>query len=115
MPPGFDSLRGHFVSAMAHLQSGLKILRDLKSKTAGDEHAIVTDIAPLFLRLSIQAILFIDTRPNPERRAMVTELAHVSSRTKPIPEVFESLEDARNCMNQVANSLFRMTYLCDGK
>ncbi|KAH6719797.1 hypothetical protein BKA61DRAFT_593530 [Leptodontidium sp. MPI-SDFR-AT-0119] len=110
----FDSLRGHFVSAMAHLQSGLKILRDLKSNSAGEEHAIATDIAPLFLRLSIQAILFIDTRPTPERRAMVTELAHVSSRNKAIPEIFESLEEARNCMNQVANSLFRMTYLCDG-
>ncbi|PVH86982.1 hypothetical protein DL98DRAFT_480974 [Cadophora sp. DSE1049] len=110
----FDSLRGHFVSAMAHLQSGLRILRDLKSKSAADEHAIATEIAPLFLRLSIQAILFIDTRPTPERRKMVTELAHVSSRTLPIPEVFETLDEARNCMNVVANSLFRMTYLLDG-
>ncbi|KAL2074746.1 hypothetical protein VTL71DRAFT_8525 [Oculimacula yallundae] len=109
----FDSLRGHFVSAMAHLKSGLRILRDLKSSSASDEHAIATDIAPLFLRLSIQAILFIDTRPTPERRAMVTELAHVSARNEHIPETFESLDEARNCMNQVANSLFRMTYLCN--
>ncbi|XMA08603.1 hypothetical protein WAI453_001394 [Rhynchosporium graminicola] len=110
----FDSLRGHFVSAMAHLKSGLKILRDLKVTSAEEEHAIETDISPLFLRLSIQAILFIDTRPNPERAEMVTELAHVSSRDRAIPEMFESLEEARNCMNQVASSLFRMTYACDG-
>jgi len=115
MQVGFDSLRGHFVSAMAHLKSGLNILRDLKSKSAADEHAIATEIAPLFLRLSIQAILFIDTRPTPERRKMVNELAHVSSRTLPIPEVFATLDEARNSMNVVANSLFRMTYLLDGE
>ncbi|CZT51716.1 uncharacterized protein RSE6_12903 [Rhynchosporium secalis] len=110
----FDSLRGHFVSAMAHLKSGLKILRDLKVTSAEEENAIETNISPLFLRLSIQAILFIDTRPNPERVEMVTELAHVSSRNRAIPEKSETLEEARNCMNQVAISLFRMTYACDG-
>ncbi len=111
----FDSLRGHFNSAMMHLQSGLKILRDFKTRSAEDEHVIETQILPLLVRLSVQAILYIDTRPIPERKMLVNELAYVGSKSTTIPEAFGTLEEARNHMNQIANSLFRMTYMCDGK
>lgn len=111
----FDSLRGRFDSAMVHLQSGSKILRDISARCPDESHMIVTQITPIFKRLSLQAILYIDTRSTPERRSLVTELADLSFREEEIPEVFESLAQARHCLNQTADGLFRGFYLCDGK
>ncbi|KAH8658837.1 hypothetical protein BGZ60DRAFT_382778 [Tricladium varicosporioides] len=110
----FDSLRGHYDSAMLHLQSGLKILRDLKVRTAQEDHLIETTIAPLFMRLSVQSILYVDTRPPGDRQEFARDLMRVSSREKDIPEAFENLEEARMSLNDAADGLFRMFYLCDG-
>lgn len=109
----FDSLRGYFDNAMIHLQSGLKILRDYKARSPEDIHMLDTHITPLFMRLSIQAILYIDTRSTPERRDLVNELAEISAKETSVPEEFESLEEARKHMNQSANGLFRMFYMCE--
>jgi hypothetical protein len=106
----FDSLRGWFESAMVHLQSGLRILRDMRMRDAKDDHIIEDNIAPLFMRLSIQSIIYVDTRSTPDRRAFARELMAVSSREIIIPEQFETLEEARNGLNQAADGLFRMFY-----
>jgi hypothetical protein len=109
----FDSLRGHFTGAMVHLQSGLRILRDLRERGAVDK-MIEDTIVPIFMRLSLQSILYIDTRGNGDRQAFATELM-LCRQDQGVPECFESLEEARNCMNQAADGLFRMLYMCDGE
>lgn len=109
----FDSLRGHFDNAMTHLQSGLKILRDYKPQTTEDAHTVETHIIPLFMRLSIQAIIYVDTRSTPERKDLVNELTLICAKEKEVPREFESLEEARKHMNQSAHGIFRMFYMCE--
>jgi hypothetical protein len=106
----FDSLRGWFESAMVHLQSGLRILRDMRMRSRTDNHIIEDNIAPLFMRLSIQSIIYVDTRSTPDRKAFARELMDVSAREIIISETFETLEEARNALNQAAEGLFRMFY-----
>ncbi|KAG0651866.1 Aspercryptin biosynthesis cluster N [Hyphodiscus hymeniophilus] len=110
----FDSLRGWAESAMVHLQSGLRILRDMR-KLSSENHIIEDNIAPLFLRLSIQSIIYVDTRSALDRRAFAGELMNVSSEEIIISENFESLEEARNAINQAADGLFRIFYMWDGE
>ena len=109
----FDSLRGWFESAMVHLQSGLRILRDMRIKAATSDHIIEDNIAPLFMRLSIQSIIYVDTRSTPDRRAFARELMEVSARDIIISEQFESLEEARNALNQAVDGMFRVFYMCE--
>lgn len=109
----FDSLRGHFTGAMVHLQSGLKILRDLRERGKINEKIIEDTIAPIFMRLSLQSILYIDTRGNGDRQAFATDLMQCRSYQE-VPDHFESLEEARRSMNQSVDGLFRMLYMCDG-
>lgn len=106
----FDSLRGYFESAMVHLQSGLKILKDL-SRTKEVDHILENVISPLFMRLSVQSILYIDTREPDDRQIFAAELTFACKRKAGIPETFETLEEARSCMNEAAGGLFRMFYL----
>ncbi|KAF4637900.1 hypothetical protein G7Y89_g190 [Cudoniella acicularis] len=108
----FESLRGYYASAIVHLQSGLKILRDLRRQAHND--LVENTITPLFLRLSMQSILYIDTREQEDRKAFAKELTHVVSKLKPIPNSFETLEEARTSLNETTDSLFRMFYMCDG-
>ncbi|TVY42139.1 Transcriptional regulatory protein [Lachnellula subtilissima] len=109
----FDSLRGYFESAMVHLQSGLRILRDM-NRTTDVKHVIENIISPLFLRLSVQSILYVDTRNPEDRYNFATELTHVCHRNGRVPETFETLEEARSCLMEGADGLFRMFYLTDG-
>ena len=106
----FDSLRGWFKSAMVHLQSGLRILRDMRNSST-DNHIVEDNIAPLFMRLSIQSFIYVDTRSTSDRRAFAKELMNVSAREIIISEQFESLEEARNALNQAADGLFRIFYM----
>ncbi|TVY19380.1 putative transcriptional regulatory protein, partial [Lachnellula arida] len=110
----FDSLRGYFESAMVHLQSGLRILRDM-TRTTDVKHIIENIISPLFLRLSVQSILYVDTRDPEDRYNFATELTHVCHRNRAIPETFETLEEARCYLMESAEGLFRMFYLTDGR
>jgi hypothetical protein len=111
----FDSLRGYFDSAMVHLHSGLKILRDLQINSAGDNHIVEENLGPLFGRLSLQSILYVDTRTTEARRDFVRQLSFVRTKDEEVPEAFATLEDARTCLNQAADGLFRVFYICDGK
>lgn len=94
------------------MQSGLRILRDFKSKLAGD--SIANSLGHLLIRLSIQAVLYIDTREASDQKAFAAELMEVNMPETHIPESFESLEEARDGMCQAANALFQMFYMCDG-
>jgi hypothetical protein len=111
----FDSLRGWFESAMVHLQSGLRILHDMRMRAKANDHLIEDNIAPLFMRLSIQSIIYVDTRSTPDRKAFSRELMNVSPNGNIIPEQYETLEEARNGLNRAADGLFQMCYLMDGE
>lgn len=106
----FDSLRGWFESAMVHLQSGLRILRDMRRSSAGN-HIVEDNIAPLFMRLSIQSIIYVDTRSTHDQRAFARKLIDVSREKVAILEEFKSLEEARNALDQAVDGLFRAFYM----
>jgi hypothetical protein len=72
---------------------------------------VETIISPLFLRLSVQSILYIDTRASRDRQAFASELTHVCHRKGEMPEMFETLEEARCYINEAADGLFRMFYM----
>ncbi|KAH8648211.1 hypothetical protein BGZ60DRAFT_390695 [Tricladium varicosporioides] len=108
----FDSLRGRFESAMVHLQSGLKILRDMRRSSTGN-HIIEDNIAPLFMRLSIQSIIYVETKSTHDKTAFARELMDVLGKEIVISEEFENLEEARNALNQAANGLIRAFYMWD--
>ena len=110
----FDSLRGHFESAMVHLKSGLRILKDMRMETVDIKSMIRDSIAPLFLRLCSQANLYIDTMNQADRR----EFAELMSLVLPepsIPETFQTIEGAKRNMDRIAGGVFRMFYLHDGE
>ena len=130
----FDSLRGSFDSAMLHLQSGLKILKEVRSQIKSkakrngrtiskeEEYIVERYISPLFVRLIVQAILYVDTRTNAQKMVLARELSvedyyDMDGVCDESPEegfVFTSLEDAREKLNTAAAGLFRMFYVCDG-
>jgi hypothetical protein len=111
----FDSLRGYFDSAMVHLQSGLKILGDMRTKSQEDDDIVENNLSPLFMRLSMQSILYIETRDTGAKKQIARQLMNVRLTEEPeIPDAFESLEEARSALNRAADGLFRMFYLCDG-
>lgn len=95
---------------MVHLQSGLRILRDM-TRTPDVKHVIENVISPLFLRLSVQSILYVDTRDPEDRYNFATELTHVCHGNRAIPETFETLEEARCYLMESADGLFRVFYL----
>lgn len=111
----FDSLRGHFSSAIMHLQSGLRILHNSRlPNNSQDEDLIEEHIAPMFMRLCIQAILYIDTREIPERMAFAKVISTISSQENIIPREFKSLDAARRSLLQASDTLFRGGYMWDG-
>lgn len=112
----FDYLRGNSDSAMMHLQSGLEILRDLRSWGEKSRDIAEQSMAPLFMRLAAQSILYIDTRDSFDQRRFAKLLMNVRTREPaPIPEAFADLEEARSALDVASNGLFRVFYLCDGK
>ncbi|KAF7879166.1 hypothetical protein EAF04_000365 [Stromatinia cepivora] len=110
----FDSLRGHFSSAIMHLQSGLKILHNTRPRSnPQDEDLIEENIAPMFMRLFIQAILYIGTRETAERRAFTKVISTISSRENIIPREFKNLDESRRSLLQASNNLFRGGHMWD--
>lgn len=95
------------------MQSGLKILRDLRTGSAADEHIIAKNLAPAFLRLSVQAILYIDAGTTSDRQGFAIEMTEMSERETEIKDTFSTLEEARDTFNQAANGLFGMFYTYD--
>jgi len=106
----FDSLRGWFESAMVHLQSGLMILRDLRMSSTGN-YIIEENLAPLCMRLSLQSIIYVETKNTHDQTAFAKKLMDVSGKEIVISEEFESLEEARNALDQAADGLFRAFYM----
>ncbi|KAF7959577.1 hypothetical protein EAE96_001193 [Botrytis aclada] len=108
----FDSLRGHYESAMVHLQSGLGILRDIR-KSSTRNQIIEEKIAPLFRRLSLQSFLYIEAKNMHDRTSFVEKLIDISGKDTVMFEEFKSIEDARNGLDQVTDALFRTFYMME--
>ncbi|TVY69017.1 putative transcriptional regulatory protein, partial [Lachnellula suecica] len=109
----FDCMRGWFESAMIHLESGLKILQDIRSSSS--KNRIIEDnIAPLLMRLSIQSIIYVGTRSPDDQKAFARQLTDVFGKAIVVPEEFESLEEARKALEQLVDGLFRTNYTMGG-
>jgi hypothetical protein len=106
----FDSLRGWYESALVHLQSGLEILRDIK-KSSTRNHIIEDNIVPLFMRLSMQSIIYVEARSPYDKINFARKLMEVSGREILNSKAFGSLEEARKALDQAANGLFRAFYM----
>jgi hypothetical protein len=106
----FDSLRGSFESAMLHLQSGIRILRDLR-RSSTENYIVENNIAPLLTRLALQAIMYISTRSAHDQRAFAKELMDVTEKEFVISEEFESLKEARDALDHAADGLFKVLYM----
>ena len=68
-------------------------------------------LAPAFTRLSIQAVLYIDTTA--DRKAFALEMTEFSERQCQIPDTFSTVEEARGAFSQTTNCLFRTFYMFD--
>lgn len=106
----FDSLRGYYESAMVHLESGLQILREMRRSSTVD-HMVEDKLAPLFVRLTMQSIIYVETRSEEDQADFARGLANLSGKEIVIPDEFESLEVARNALVQAVDGLFRALYL----
>ena len=115
----FDSIRGAFSSAMVHLQSGMRIIRDIRLKTTAcsleDEYIVDNTIAPIFVRLSSQAIMYMDTRGTANRVAFSTDLQMIKKSETHIPESFDTLETTRLALEANVEEAFRFILMCDGQ
>lgn len=109
----FDSLRGHVESSMIHLQSGLKILRSMKIRSESDKHIIENYLVPIFMRLSIQSILYVDTARGEQRFNFATSLLVLEEESTQFRTPFETLEDARGYLVGATDGLFRAFYMFD--
>lgn len=106
----FDSLRGWFESALIHLRSGLTILGDTR-RSSTRNHIVEDNIAPLIMRLSLQSVIYVETKSTHDKMAFARKLMDVSGKEILIPEEFQSLEEARNVLDQVTDGLFRTFYM----
>ncbi|KAH8595583.1 hypothetical protein B0O99DRAFT_622188 [Bisporella sp. PMI_857] len=114
----FDSIRGAFSAAMIHIKSGLRIMGELRSSpklSSEDRHLIEHTIAPLFMNTALQAILYVDTRDTPDRRAFSFEMSQANESDVQIPIAFKTLDEARYSMNQATEGLFRTFFMYDGE
>jgi hypothetical protein len=97
----FDSLRGHFDSAVAHLRSGLSILRHSPS--------LYRDILRIFTHLGLQAVLFIDDRSEENHMQFLRGLGDNIAINA---EEFSDLNHARYCLTNIIDSMMRFFYVC---
>lgn len=115
----FDSIRGAFSSAMLHLKSGMKIIRDIRTKATNcsqeEEYMIENTIAPMFVRLSLQTILYMDTRSTENRVAFSSYMLMLRKEATLIPESFESLDATRLALEMNVEEVFRFILMCDGQ
>lgn len=108
----FESLRGWFESAKIHLQSGLKILRDVK-RSSKSNHIIENDILPLLTRLSMQSVIYINTKPTHEQIAFAGDTINIPGKDIVVSKSFGSIEEARNALDQAANGIFGLLYILE--
>lgn len=107
----FDCLRGYYHTAIVHLKSGMKILQDLRAQNKAQDPTIENIIAPLLVRLSVQSILYVDTSQPEQRKEFATDRSPVIIRAEKLPEIFQSLEQARAGINECADGLFKTFYM----
>ena len=102
----FESLQGNYESALNHMQCGLRIFRDWQAETekpslpamsiSSQHHQSVdSELVQMFSRLNMQTLLFPDTH------LFSTDFVKQNVRLTidPIPAVFKSLKEARNCLD----------------
>ena len=63
------------------------------------------------MRLSIQSIIYVETRSTYDKTAFARQLMDISKKEIIISEVFQTLEEARNALDQAADGLFRASYM----
>ncbi len=109
----YESLQGNLELALAHLESGLGILRNWRKETSSSSsrssEIVGKDILiNLFLRLEIQASGFLKTRK--PQLEMLT--AGVDSGVKPpISATFRNIEEAKDSQEKLTVWLFRFLAL----
>lgn len=95
----FESLQGHYRSALTHINSGLKVLEEREAQ--GDvqhESYVPRDLLQaLFIRLDTQAMEIGDTSLRPSTEQL--------RQTNDIPTVFTTLETAQRSLDQILNNL----------
>lgn len=101
----FDSLGGWFQSAMVHLQSGFRILRDMR-KLSTKSHLVEENMVPFLLRLSVQSAVYVETKHTGAKKAFSGQLMEAMGDKVITSQEFGSLEEARNTLYYPATGLF---------
>ncbi|KAL6898459.1 hypothetical protein GGI43DRAFT_407756 [Trichoderma evansii] len=101
----FESARDDYKMALFHLQNGLKIIKDWRTKEAKSfiDHQIREDISEIFRRLDMQATTFLDSRqPYLAATADVKTLDNNFG----LPMSFSSLRNAQTSLESIEIRLF---------
>lgn len=109
----FESLSGNHKSALCHLESGLDILRNWRTRNIhlsssnvwfpSSESDIIEDhLIQVFSRLDMQAILLLDTRI-PQFYTMPPTVGNEANDL--VPTRFAGLTEARNVLEKIGNQL----------
>lgn len=107
----FESVRGNLDSALAHLQSGLNIMRDWRRNKSSRNPELVgrETLIKMFLRLEIQAVAFIRNSRQPQLDMLT---ASADSGSKPdVSTCFLNLDQARESQEKLVVWLFRFLAL----
>jgi hypothetical protein len=101
-----ENFRGNHDTALAHLQSGLKILQDWRTKEieSTSEIDVRESITRVFRRLDMQATAFMDSRQPHINATSVDEYAPESSNSA--SSYFKSLQQAQDEFERIAIRLF---------
>ncbi|KAL8962219.1 MAG: hypothetical protein Q9193_001347 [Seirophora villosa] len=102
----FEFLQGNDQSAVAHLQSGLKILRQqnlLGSNHVTDPHPIQVEIARIFRTLDSQATMWLDLRTFTPRRHISVD-SPISREM--VPESFDTLDEASDELSGLISRVY---------
>lgn len=102
----FESLQGNYESALSHMQCGLRIFRDwqaeankpsLPAMAVSSQHhqSVDSELVQMFSRLNMQTFLFPDTH----LFSLDFVKQDVRPTIDPVPAVFTSLKEARNCLD----------------
>ncbi|KAH9210278.1 hypothetical protein DL95DRAFT_371117 [Leptodontidium sp. 2 PMI_412] len=112
----FEILRGHHGSAIAHIESGAKILLEATAKEDSQQYpdstfrnssipyAPLSSLTLIFVRLDLQASQILSKRPLYLRQESTDKESGFHS---DIPPSFSSLEESRNAMDYLRNCVMR--------
>ena len=104
----YENLRGCYDVAQMHLQNGLRILSEFRTRRqsrGGSSHDIPDDLLQVFSRLDIQAMAFSESRaPYP-----FLDSLQFSLEPAPIPAQFHTAGQAQHCLLEIFKEIFRTT------